>query len=136
MRFTISHRCNILHQGEVTLKFQIHCFSYAVNIFLWYHRTALLHIYPIVSSRYIHLISNLIFQLLLGLPLELVHKFWRVLLIYVLGVIAGISDLFNEQRKITPIKVSTLGQSYPSYLIYISVTVLIQSHAHNLIKIG
>jgi len=35
------------------------------------------------------MIGNLVFQLLLGIPLELVHKFWRVGLVYCLGVIAG-----------------------------------------------
>lgn len=38
---------------------------------------------------YIHLIFNLIFQLLLGIPLELVHKWWRLSIVYFLGVIAG-----------------------------------------------
>ena len=36
-----------------------------------------------------HLIFNLIFQLLLGLPLEIVHKWWRLLIIYMAGVIGG-----------------------------------------------
>ncbi|XP_060561566.1 rhomboid-related protein 2-like [Ruditapes philippinarum] len=36
-----------------------------------------------------HLVGNLIFQLLLGLPLEIVHKWWRVLIVYFCGVIAG-----------------------------------------------
>jgi hypothetical protein len=39
--------------------------------------------------RYMHLIFNLIFQLVLGLPLEMVHKWWRVGTVYCLGVIAG-----------------------------------------------
>ncbi|WAR31566.1 RHBL2-like protein, partial [Mya arenaria] len=33
--------------------------------------------------------GNLIFQLLLGLPLEIVHKWWRVLIVYFAGVVAG-----------------------------------------------
>ena len=36
-----------------------------------------------------HLIFNLIFQLLLGIPLEMVHKWWRMGIVYSLGVIAG-----------------------------------------------
>ena len=32
---------------------------------------------------------NLIVQILLGIPLEMVHKWWRVLIIYFAGVIAG-----------------------------------------------
>ena len=39
--------------------------------------------------RYAHIISNLVFQLLLGIPLEMVHKFWRVGIVYCLGVIIG-----------------------------------------------
>lgn len=45
--------------------------------------------YMFIHQGYLHIISNLIFQLILGLPLEMVNKFWRVLVIYVLGVIAG-----------------------------------------------
>ena len=29
------------------------------------------------------------FQLLLGLPLEMVHRWWRIMLIYLTGVLAG-----------------------------------------------
>ena len=43
----------------------------------------------LVYFRYMHLVGNLIFQLLLGLPLEIVHKWWRVLIVYFCGVIAG-----------------------------------------------
>lgn len=32
---------------------------------------------------------NLIVQLLLGVPLEMVHRGWRVVLIYLSGVLAG-----------------------------------------------
>ncbi|KAK2142228.1 hypothetical protein LSH36_983g00006 [Paralvinella palmiformis] len=38
---------------------------------------------------YTHLIFNLIFQLLLGIPLEMVHKWWRIGIVYTLGVLAG-----------------------------------------------
>ncbi|KAJ8958527.1 hypothetical protein NQ318_002322 [Aromia moschata] len=41
------------------------------------------------NSKYTHLIVNLTVQLLLGIFLEMVHKWWRVLLVYFLGVIAG-----------------------------------------------
>ena len=44
--------------------------------------------YPSLHS-YMHLISNMVFQLLIGLPLEMVHKFYRVGFVYTLGVIAG-----------------------------------------------
>lgn len=43
----------------------------------------------IFVHSYVHIISNLIFQLLIGLPLEMVHGFWRVGPLYVIGVIAG-----------------------------------------------
>ena len=39
--------------------------------------------------RYVHLAANLVFQLFVGIPLEMVHKWWRILLIYILGVLAG-----------------------------------------------
>lgn len=35
------------------------------------------------------MLFNSIAQLALGIPLELVHKFWRVGLVYLLGVLAG-----------------------------------------------
>ncbi|XP_052236328.1 rhomboid-related protein 2-like isoform X2 [Dreissena polymorpha] len=45
--------------------------------------------YLLIHQGYMHLVGNLIFQLLLGLPLEMVHKWWRVLIVYFVGVIAG-----------------------------------------------
>ncbi|XP_064649716.1 rhomboid-related protein 2-like [Lineus longissimus] len=45
--------------------------------------------YMFIHNGYFHLIFNLIFQLLLGLPLEVVHKWWRVGIVYGLGVVAG-----------------------------------------------
>ena len=30
-----------------------------------------------------------VFQLMLGLPLEMVHRWWRIMLIYLTGVLAG-----------------------------------------------
>ncbi|XP_050311400.1 rhomboid-related protein 2-like [Anthonomus grandis grandis] len=45
--------------------------------------------YMFVHIGYIHIVVNLAFQLLLGIPLEMVHKWWRVSLLYFLGVIAG-----------------------------------------------
>lgn len=36
-----------------------------------------------------HLVVNLCVQILLGIPLEMVHRWWRVLVIYFAGVIAG-----------------------------------------------
>lgn len=39
--------------------------------------------------RVFHLVVNLLVQIMLGIPLEMVHKWWRVLIIYVAGVLAG-----------------------------------------------
>ena len=36
-----------------------------------------------------HILMNLLIQLLLGIPLELVHKAWRIMLIYLLGALMG-----------------------------------------------
>lgn len=43
----------------------------------------------LLISRQTHLTVNLIVQLLLGVPLEMVHRGWRVVLIYLSGVLAG-----------------------------------------------
>ncbi|XP_076254021.1 rhomboid-related protein 1-like [Rhynchophorus ferrugineus] len=45
--------------------------------------------YMFVHVRYVHIITNALVQLTIGFPLESVHKWWRVLIIYFLGVIAG-----------------------------------------------
>lgn len=45
--------------------------------------------YMFVHIGYLHIVVNLAFQLLLGIPLEMVHKWWRVSLLYFAGVIAG-----------------------------------------------
>lgn len=39
--------------------------------------------------RLLHLLPNIAFQLLVGVPLELVHKIWRIAPIYLLAVIMG-----------------------------------------------
>lgn len=36
-----------------------------------------------------HLIVNLLVQIMLGIPLEMVHHWWRVSLVYLAGVLAG-----------------------------------------------
>ncbi|GAB1597857.1 rhomboid-related protein 2-like [Argonauta hians] len=45
--------------------------------------------YMFIHQGYLHLIFNCIFQIGLGIPLEFVHKFWRLFLVYILGVLAG-----------------------------------------------
>lgn len=41
-----------------------------------------------------HIVGNLVMQLLLGIPLELVHKGFEVGMIYMAGVLAGQHHLF------------------------------------------
>ncbi|XP_077256193.1 rhomboid-4 isoform X4 [Temnothorax americanus] len=45
--------------------------------------------YMFVHVGVFHLIVNLLVQIMLGIPLEMVHKWWRVLIIYIAGVLAG-----------------------------------------------
>ncbi|XP_063988415.1 rhomboid-related protein 2-like [Diachasmimorpha longicaudata] len=45
--------------------------------------------YMLVHKGIMHLVGNLSIQIMLGIPLEMVHKWWRVLIIYFAGVIAG-----------------------------------------------
>ncbi len=45
--------------------------------------------YMFVHAGYFHIVFNILMQLLLGLPLEMVHRWWRILLIYVTGVVGG-----------------------------------------------
>ncbi|VDP08272.1 unnamed protein product, partial [Schistosoma margrebowiei] len=45
--------------------------------------------YMFIHNGYVHLAFNCLLQVVLGLLLEIVHKFWRVGLVYLLGVIAG-----------------------------------------------
>ncbi|KAH1019026.1 hypothetical protein HUJ05_006691 [Dendroctonus ponderosae] len=45
--------------------------------------------YMFVHIGVFHLLVNLAVQILLGIPLEMVHKWWRVLVVYFAGVLAG-----------------------------------------------
>jgi len=45
--------------------------------------------YMFLHQGYTHLIFNCLMQLFLGTILELLHKFWRVAIVYILGVLAG-----------------------------------------------
>ncbi|XP_029664302.1 protein rhomboid isoform X5 [Formica exsecta] len=45
--------------------------------------------YMFVHVGIFHLVVNLLVQIMLGIPLEMVHKWWRVLIIYIAGVAAG-----------------------------------------------
>uniref|UniRef100_A0A915C021 EF-hand domain-containing protein n=4 Tax=Parascaris TaxID=6254 RepID=A0A915C021_PARUN len=45
--------------------------------------------YQFLHQGLLHLVPNVAFQLLVGVPLELVHKMWRIAPIYLLAVILG-----------------------------------------------
>ncbi|KAL4002289.1 Rhomboid family protein [Acanthocheilonema viteae] len=45
--------------------------------------------YMFIHIGITHLIFNVLTQIILGIPLELVHKFWRIALVYLSGVLAG-----------------------------------------------
>lgn len=45
--------------------------------------------YMFVHSGYFHITFNVLIQLMLGVPLEMVHRWWRILLIYLSGVLLG-----------------------------------------------
>ncbi|XP_046963825.1 rhomboid-related protein 2 isoform X3 [Vanessa cardui] len=45
--------------------------------------------YMLVHVGVVHLLVNLLVQLFLGVPLEMVHRWWRVMLVYLAGVAAG-----------------------------------------------
>jgi rhomboid-related protein 1/2/3 len=46
------------------------------------------------------LLTNLAVQTLLGIPLELVHKYWRVGSLYLLGVMSGALLFFVFDRNV------------------------------------
>ncbi|CAH0549002.1 unnamed protein product [Brassicogethes aeneus] len=45
--------------------------------------------YMFVHVGVLHLTVNLLVQILLGIPLEMVHRWWRVLIVYFAGILAG-----------------------------------------------
>lgn len=45
--------------------------------------------YALIHAGFLHLFFNIAVQLILGIPLEMVHKGWRVALVYLAGVVAG-----------------------------------------------
>ncbi|XP_041368691.1 rhomboid-related protein 2-like [Gigantopelta aegis] len=68
--------------------------------------------YMFIHQGYIHLISNMLFQLLFGVMLEVVHKWWRILILYLLGVIAG-----SMAHSLTDHHVSLVGASGGVYAL-------------------
>lgn len=45
--------------------------------------------YMLVHSNKCHIVSNLIIQIVLGVPHELVNRSWRVALVYLAGVLSA-----------------------------------------------
>ena len=45
--------------------------------------------YAFVHSGYTHIILNIVMQIFIGIPLEMVHGWWRIIPIYFGGVFAG-----------------------------------------------
>ncbi|CAG9536978.1 unnamed protein product [Cercopithifilaria johnstoni] len=45
--------------------------------------------YQFVHQGILHLLPNIIFQIVIGIPLELVHKMWRIAIIYLMAVCLG-----------------------------------------------
>lgn len=45
--------------------------------------------YIFIHAGFYHVFFNVLIQLLLGVPLEMVHKWWRVGIVYIAGVVAG-----------------------------------------------
>lgn len=68
--------------------------------------------YMFIHQGYMHLVGNMIFQIMFGLSLEMVHKFWRVSLVYVLGAIAGCL-----LHSVTDMQVALVGASGGVYAI-------------------
>ena len=56
--------------------------------------------YGFVHNDVGHLITNVITQLLVGLPLELSHSSWRVALVYLFGIMYGGlgREVFNDSN--------------------------------------
>ena len=64
---------------------------------VWYEPWRFL-MYGFVHNDVGHLITNVITQLLVGLPLELSHSSWRVALVYLFGIMYGGlgREVFND----------------------------------------
>jgi len=45
--------------------------------------------YMLIHAGFVHMFFNVLVQLILGIPLEMVHKWWRVGIVYLSGVAAG-----------------------------------------------
>lgn len=75
-----------------------------------------------------HLIVNLLVQLLLGIPLEMVHHWWRVLLIYFAGVLAG--SLFTSIMDPTVKLAGASGGVYSLITAHIATIILVKKSTY------
>ncbi|CAG2054774.1 unnamed protein product [Timema podura] len=80
--------------------------------------------YMFVHVGVFHLAVNLIVQIMLGIPLEMVHGWWRVVLVYLAGVVAG-----SLGTSISDPRVFLAGASGGVYA-------LITAHVASIIMIG
>lgn len=61
----------------------------SLDKYIYFKRIYISKLSSFIFYRIFHLVVNLLVQIMLGIPLEMVHKWWRVLLIYIAGVVAG-----------------------------------------------
>jgi membrane associated rhomboid family serine protease len=56
--------------------------------------------YMLIHSDKVHLYSNMVLQLVLGVTLEIYHGWWRVLIMYLTGGAAGCLGhaMFNQEQ--------------------------------------
>lgn len=45
--------------------------------------------YALIHAGFYHVLFNVVVQLALGIPLELIHKGWRVAIVYISGIVSG-----------------------------------------------
>ena len=84
-----------------------------VNQFLFIQMFRFTYTYQLfITFRYMHLLTNLIFQLVLGLPLEIVHKWWRLMIVYFAGTIGG-----SLAHSVTDFSVNLVGASGGCYAL-------------------
>lgn len=78
----ISEKGSTLTGNGKTVK--IFMYEPSKRIEVWRYLT-----YMLVHIGHVHMITNLVVQLMLGIPLEMAHKWARVTMVYFFGVIAG-----------------------------------------------
>ncbi|XP_075227208.1 rhomboid-related protein 3-like [Lycorma delicatula] len=84
--------------------------------------------YMFVHANFFHLFFNVIVQIMLGIPLEMVHRWWRVFIIYLAGVLAGSlgTSVFNPETSL----VGASGGVYAIITAHLSTIILIGYQAH------